>query len=74
MKTRASQFLTASLIASAVLLTSCTTMDDRGRLAPGYEGKMVDDAEYIAAVESMAASQGVHVKWVNPPKVKAADD
>ena len=74
MKTRTRLFATALLAASAALLASCTSMHDRSTLTPGYDGKMVDDAEYIAAVESMARSQGVHVKWVNPPKVKATDD
>jgi len=74
MKTRTRLFLTALMTASATMLASCASMDDRSTLVPGYEGKMVDDAAYIAAVESMAAGRGVHVKWINPPKVKAGDD
>ena len=74
MKVRTRRFLAAALAASAALLTSCASMDDRSTLTPGYEGKMVDDARYISAVETMAASRGVHVKWINPPKVKAGND
>lgn len=74
MKTRTRQFLTVSLIASAALLTSCTTMDDRSTLAPGYDGQMINDAEYIAVVETLAARRGVRVQWVNPPKVRVSDD
>ena len=61
------------LIAPAVaLLASCASMDDRSSLAPGT--RMVNDAEYIAAVENLAVTRGVRVKWVNPPKVRAGDD
>lgn len=61
------------LIAPAVaLLASCASMDDRSSLAP--DARMVNDAEYIAAVENLAATRGVRVKWVNPPKVRAGDD
>ena len=74
MKTRTRKLLATSLIASAALLTSCASMDDRSTLTPGYEGKMVNDAAYIAAVEHMAAARGVDVRWINPPKVKASDD
>ena len=57
-----------------LLLASCASMDDRSTLAPGNQGTMVNDAEYIAVVETLAARRGVQVEWVNPPKVKSSDD
>ncbi len=74
MKTRTRTLLATSLLVSTALVTACASLDDRSTLTPGYEGKMVNDAAYIAAVESMAAARGVDVKWINPPKVKASDD
>lgn len=73
MKTRNRLMLVASATA---LLASCATMDeDRySTITPGYDARMVNDARYIAAVETMAASRGVRVKWINPPKVRAGDD
>lgn len=61
-------------LAAACLLASCTSMDDRGAAAPSGEVRTVNDAEYIAVVEHMAARRGVQVHWVNPPKVRSADD
>lgn len=66
-------------LAAASLLASCASMDDRmaaapGYVTPGYDARMVNDAEYIAVVESLAAHRGVKVTWINPPKVRAEDD
>ena len=71
MRSRTRVFLIAS---AATLLASCASMDDRSTLAPGNQGTMVNDAEYIAVVETLAARRGVQVEWVNPPKVKSSDD
>ena len=71
MRSRTRLFLIAS---AATLLASCASTDDRSTLAPGNQGTMVNDAEYIAGVENMAARRGVKVEWVNPPKVRTGDD
>lgn len=62
-------------LAATCLLASCASMDDRMAVAPSSgEVHMVNDAEYIAIVENMAARRGVKVEWVNPPKVRTGDD
>ena len=62
-------------IAATCLLASCASMDDRMAAATGSgEVHMVNNAEYIAAVENMAARRGVKVEWVNPPKVRTSDE
>ena len=73
MQTRNRLFIAAS--ATALLASCATTADDRyATIKPGYDARMVNDARYIAAVESIAATRGVEVKWVNPPKVRDGDD
>lgn len=56
--------------AAAVLLASCATTDRNMTLQPAYDGKMVNDVKYMAAVETIAAGRGVDVQWINPPKVR----
>ena len=60
--------VTASV--AAMLLASCATTDRSMTLQPAYEGQMVNDVRYMAAVETMAAGRGVDVQWINPPKVR----
>lgn len=57
-------------LSAAVLLASCATTDDRGRMTAGYDARMVTDGQYVAQVEELAARRGVKVQWVNPPKVR----
>ena len=61
-------------LAAASLLAACASMDDRAAATTSSEVHMVNDAEYIAVVENMAAQRGVKVEWVNPPKVRTTDD
>lgn len=62
-------------LAATCLVASCASMDDRMASAPASgELHMVNDAEYISAVENMAARRGVRVTWVHPPKVRNEDD
>ena len=62
-------------LAAITLLAGCASMDDRTAISPrDGEVHMVNDAEYIAVVENMAARRGVKVEWVNPPKVRTGDD
>ena len=71
MKSRTRLLLSAT---ATLLLAACATTDQYAAVRPGYDAKMVNDAAYIAAVESIAAGRGVDVKWVNPPKVRVEDD
>ena len=62
-------------LAAACLLASCASTDHRVAVAPSSSTRhMVNDAEYIAVVENLAARRGVKVEWVNPPKVRVTDD
>lgn len=61
-------------LTAAGLLASCASMDDRMAAGPSGEVRTVNDAEYIAVVENMAARRGVKVQWVNPPKVQTGGD
>ena len=56
-----------------LLLAACATMDDRYVAAESH-ARMVNDADYIAAVETVAANRGVRVLWVHPPKVERSED
>lgn len=58
---------------AASLLAACATTDDRRMATSAYDSEFVRDAQYIAAVESLAARRGVQVHWVNPPKVRVED-
>lgn len=55
---------------AALLLASCATTQDRGVHVSSGPAK-VNDARYIQAVEAVAASRGVQVQWIHPPKVPA---
>lgn len=57
-----------------LLLAACATMDDRYAVAPESHARMVNDADYIAAVEALAANRGVRVMWIHPPKVERPED
>ena len=46
-------------------LGGCSSMRDKSTVAKPYD---IDDADYVAQVESMAAHRGVSVQWVNPPQ------
>ena len=58
-----------TLVSAAVLclLSACATTEQAAVVRPGRT--IVDDSQYIAAVENMAnhAPERVRVIWVNPP-------
>lgn len=58
---------------AALLLASCATTDDRRMATSAFDSHLVQDAQYIAAVESLAARRGVQVHWVNPPRIRVED-
>lgn len=60
-------------VAATVLVACATTSDYESRLTPSSKIQIMDDAEYISAVEKAARRKGVGVIWVNPPQVRIDD-
>lgn len=57
-----------AVLAGAVLLAGCAS--GGASLAKRGDGYRVrTDAAYVSTVEALARRRGVHVVWVNPPKI-----
>lgn len=59
------RFVVLSLLVAA--LGACASMDETAGLGPQSDVRIVQNGEYVAAVEQMARQRGVRVMWVNPP-------
>ncbi|MFP7722756.1 hypothetical protein [Lysobacter sp. A3-1-A15] len=57
----------ATLSLSVVMLSACTTMDERSTAIPAA-GPMTEEERYIAYVERVARIRGIEVVWVNKPE------
>lgn len=60
-------------VASTGLVACATTSDYGSSITPSSEIQIMDDAEYIIAVEKAARKSGVGVIWVNPPQARIDD-
>jgi hypothetical protein len=68
------RFIVLSLLVAA--LGACASMDETAGIGPQGDVRIVQNGEYVAAVEHMAKQRGVRVMWVNPPdkRVEQPDD
>lgn len=58
--------------ALVLVLPACTTTGNTLASAPAYNDGY--DHAYMARIERAAQSTGTQIIWVNPPKLKKADD
>lgn len=57
----------ALLSLPVMLLSACTTMDERASTRPSLDS-MTPQERYVAEVERIARIRGIEVVWVNPPE------
>ena len=60
----------ALLCVSGLLLSGCSTMNERSSYVPPARAPSImdSDAKYVAYVERVARRRGIHVMWVNAPR------
>ena len=56
----------AMLSLSVVMLSACTTMDERSSASP----PPTPEERYVAEVERIARIRGIEVVWVNQPEAR----
>jgi type IV pilus biogenesis protein CpaD/CtpE len=62
--------LASVLAVSAVMLAGCASQNQAARATIPHD---IDDASYVATVESYDRAHGIHVTWVNPPQKRVPD-
>ena len=60
----------AVVVSTCGLLAACASSGGTASAAPPEPRQLTAEEQYIAYVERIAKRRGIHLTWINPPRIE----